>query len=229
MPPALHRPCRGRVVSQLDVFVCIAAPASSLYRPVSVAKANLLSHARDDSPISSGDGGHWFRERPSAPGTASIRWPGCSPCSRRATAPDSVAAFVHAPVVKAAQRDQVIELRFAAVGPVLDVVPIAVARAVAAREPATAVARFRLIASGMLRDFRPMSSGSPSSPSTGPSSASQKRSAYRVRSGRLPGQHLSIRACGPQLRVALTPCDHGLRYELPVWRLRRCFGSCSAA
>ena len=46
-------------------------------------------------------------------------------------------------MVKTAERDQVIELRLAAVGPVLDVVPVAEARAITAREPTTAVARFQ--------------------------------------------------------------------------------------
>src|SRR4051794_24924770 len=55
-------------------------------------------------------------------------------------APDSVTALVHEPVVEAAQRDQIGEVRFAPVRPVLDVVPVAEARAIAAGEPATPIA-----------------------------------------------------------------------------------------
>ena len=45
-------------------------------------------------------------------------------------------------MVEAAERDQVLELRFPAVRPVLDVVTVAEARAIAAGETAAAVARF---------------------------------------------------------------------------------------
>ena len=53
---------------------------------------------------------------------------------------EAKAAFVHEPMMEAAERDEISELRFAAVGPVFDVVPFAEARAVAAGEAATAVA-----------------------------------------------------------------------------------------
>src|SRR5437762_531967 len=54
---------------------------------------------------------------------------------------DSEAALVHERVVKAAERDEVRELRLAAIGPVLDVVALRETRAVAPREAAAAVAR----------------------------------------------------------------------------------------
>ena len=44
--------------------------------------------------------------------------------------------------MKAAQRDEIAELRLAAVGPVLDVMPLGEARAIAAGEPAASIARF---------------------------------------------------------------------------------------
>src|SRR5204862_5859773 len=56
---------------------------------------------------------------------------------------DGEPALVHERVVEAAERDEVVELRFSAVGPVLHVVAVAEARAVAAREAAAAVARFQ--------------------------------------------------------------------------------------
>jgi hypothetical protein len=43
-------------------------------------------------------------------------------------------------MMKAAERDQVVELRFAAVGPVCDVVPLADARAIAPGETAASIA-----------------------------------------------------------------------------------------
>jgi hypothetical protein len=43
-------------------------------------------------------------------------------------------------MVEAAERDEIGELRLAAVRPVIAMVPVAVARAIAAREPTTAVA-----------------------------------------------------------------------------------------
>ena len=90
-----------------------------------------------------------------------------SPSSVRGQA---IAAFVHEPMVKAAERDQVAELRLAAVGPVLHVMTFGEARPIAAGVTAAAVARFQRTADrgGMLRVLRPMSSGSPSSPSTRP-------------------------------------------------------------
>ncbi len=47
---------------------------------------------------------------------------------------EPVAALVHEPVMKAAQRDEIGELRLAAVGPVLDVMAFREAGAIAARD-----------------------------------------------------------------------------------------------
>ena len=83
---------------------------------------------------------------------------------------EPVATFVHEPMVEAAQRHEVAELCFALIRPVLDVMAFRKARAIAAREATAAVATrsARAIAGGMLRDLRPMLSGSPSAPSTTP-------------------------------------------------------------
>lgn len=51
-----------------------------------------------------------------------------------------IAAFVHQPVMMAAELHEVVEARLATVGPVLDVVAVDVTRAGAAREAAAAVA-----------------------------------------------------------------------------------------
>ena len=56
---------------------------------------------------------------------------------------EPVATFVHEPMVKAAQRDEVAELRLPAISPVLDVMAFREARAIAAREAAAAVARLQ--------------------------------------------------------------------------------------